>query len=172
MGKRKSKARVMKKERASVDTIFDCPFCNHKQTVECKMNYTTNLGNIKCRVCAVSFQSDIHRTIALHSDEQNRAQRATQQRTGRATHRTHWILRANDGAYDSSFCLPACAAPHFAALLCAGPCCPPTDLSDPIDVYSEWIDSCESINKKVAEHRDMGEQDPYEEQLGAGDESD
>ena len=52
----------MKKERASVDTVFDCPFCNHKQTVECKMNYTTNLGNIKCRVCAVSFQSDIHRT--------------------------------------------------------------------------------------------------------------
>ena len=121
MGKRKSKARVMKKERAAVDTIFDCPFCAHKQTVECKMsdtypactrrrqhartkqrprsriwagrcvhicamravqvsfscsclvtalycapvpprrNYTTNLGNIKCRVCAVSFQSDIHR---------------------------------------------------------------------------------------------------------------
>jgi transcription elongation factor Elf1 len=61
MGKRKSKARVMKKARATVDTTFDCVFCNHKQTVECKMNYDTNLGNIKCRVCGVAFQCEIHR---------------------------------------------------------------------------------------------------------------
>jgi len=60
MGKRKSKARVMKKERASVGTVFDCPFCSHKATEECKMNYATNLGNIKCRVCAAVFQADIH----------------------------------------------------------------------------------------------------------------
>jgi len=38
MGKRKSKARVMKKEKATVGTVFDCLFCNHKQTVECKMS--------------------------------------------------------------------------------------------------------------------------------------
>ena len=87
MGKRKSKARVMKKARSSVDTVFDCPFCAHKQTVECKMNFNTNLGNIKCRVCAVTFQCDIHH------------------------------------------------------------------LSDPIDVYSDWIDSCESINKQTAKDR-------------------
>jgi transcription elongation factor Elf1 len=63
---------------------------------------------------------------------------------------------------------------HACAIACtaAASLLPQSDLSDPIDVYSEWIDSCESINKKVAEHRDMGEQDPYEEQLGAGDESD
>jgi transcription elongation factor Elf1 len=37
MGKRKSKARVMKKVVALVATVFDCPFCNHQKTVECKM---------------------------------------------------------------------------------------------------------------------------------------
>jgi len=74
----------MKKAKAKVDTTFDCPFCNHKQTVECKMNYETNLGNIKCRVCAATFQCDIHH------------------------------------------------------------------LSDPIDVYSEWIDQTEELNKQQA----------------------
>ncbi len=37
MGKRKSKARVMKKEKPTVPKIFDCPFCNHAQTVTVKL---------------------------------------------------------------------------------------------------------------------------------------
>ena len=51
--------------------------------------------------------------------------------------------------------------------------CRRADLSDPIDVYSEWIDSCESINKKVAEHRQGGgDEEEEEEELGAGDAED
>ena len=30
------------------------------------------------------------------------------------------------------------------------------DLSDPIDVYSEWVDATEGINKQVADHREGG----------------
>lgn len=99
MGKRKSKARVMKKARAGVDTMFDCPFCCHKQTVECKMSYQTNLGNIKCRVCGVAFQCEIHH------------------------------------------------------------------LSDPIDVYSEWIDQTEKVNADVAKgHRGGASDEEAEEE--------
>jgi transcription elongation factor Elf1 len=46
MGKRKSKARVMKKEKATVGTVFDCLFCNHKQTVECKMSVAMLAGTL------------------------------------------------------------------------------------------------------------------------------
>src|SRR4051794_41007142 len=81
MGKRKSKARVMKKAVATVATVFSCPFCNHNNTVECKLNYNTNLGLLKCRVCSVNYQMEINH------------------------------------------------------------------LTEPIDIYSEWIDETEKINK-------------------------
>ena len=38
MGKRKTKRKVVKKKRImGIPTSFDCPFCNHEQSVECKM---------------------------------------------------------------------------------------------------------------------------------------
>jgi len=81
MGKRKSKARVITKKIASVPTQFDCLFCNHAKTVECKLNQVTNLGTIKCRVCNVSFQMEInhlHDPIDVYSewiDETEKANR-------------------------------------------------------------------------------------------------
>jgi transcription elongation factor Elf1 len=44
-----------------------------------------------------------------------------------------------------------------------------SDLSDPIDVYSEWVDQTESINKKVAQG-DREEQEEADEASEAGSE--
>ena len=37
MGKRKSRAKIMKAAPAKVAKVFDCPFCQHAQTIEVKM---------------------------------------------------------------------------------------------------------------------------------------
>lgn len=57
---------------------------NHSQTVECKLNLTSNLGTVKCRICDASYQTEI------------------------------------------------------------------THLTDPIDVYSEWVDKTEEANAPQA----------------------
>jgi len=84
MGRRKTrKAPVKKKLRLEVPKSFDCPFCNHEKTVECKMDREKQIGQIRCSVCDASYQMLI----------------------------------------------------NF--------------LSEPVDVYSEWIDQCEAENEQV-----------------------
>mmetsp|Transcript_2261 Transcript_2261/g.3250 ORF Transcript_2261/g.3250 Transcript_2261/m.3250 type:complete len:126 (+) Transcript_2261:47-424(+) len=56
MGKRKSKAKVMKKAKRKTPTIFDCPFCNHRQTVECIFEKKQKTATIRCRMCGASYQ--------------------------------------------------------------------------------------------------------------------
>mmetsp|Transcript_24333 Transcript_24333/g.26998 ORF Transcript_24333/g.26998 Transcript_24333/m.26998 type:complete len:86 (+) Transcript_24333:37-294(+) len=58
MGRHKAKARPLKKEKKKVPTIFDCPFCNHSQTVECRINKMTKWAEIKCRVCDVKYTTE------------------------------------------------------------------------------------------------------------------
>jgi len=60
MGKRKSKKKVMKKKKPTVDKVYDCPFCNHRKVVECEMNTKLNLGTLKCRICGVTYQIPIN----------------------------------------------------------------------------------------------------------------
>lgn len=83
MAKRKSKRKPPAKRKAiePLDTLFNCPFCNHEKSCEVKMDRSRNMGRIYCRICLEDFQSSINY------------------------------------------------------------------LSEPIDVYSEWIDACESANQ-------------------------
>lgn len=37
MSKKKSRRKVITVKQPKVSTVFDCPFCNHKQSVEAKM---------------------------------------------------------------------------------------------------------------------------------------
>ena len=37
MAKKKSRRKVVKIVQPKVSTVFDCPFCNHKKSVEVKM---------------------------------------------------------------------------------------------------------------------------------------
>eukprot|EP01083_Nonionella_stella_P013695 38544_1 len=71
MGKRKSKKKVMKRVVAKVPTIFDCPFCNHSDTVECKMDKREMEGRVRCRVCGSDFRmmiSHLHDPIDVYSE--------------------------------------------------------------------------------------------------------
>ena len=56
MGKRKSRQVASKGPAPKVDTVFDCPYCSHRQTIEVKMQRKDGLGKLYCRVCTVKFQ--------------------------------------------------------------------------------------------------------------------
>ncbi|KAH3763534.1 transcription elongation factor 1 [Pelomyxa schiedti] len=88
MGKRKGRKRKPppRKIKLTVPTQFDCPFCNHEDAVECKMDKKDGIGTVMCNVCKVNYS-------------------------------------VNTNA-----------------------------LSEPIDVYSAWIDHCHSTNKRGAGH--------------------
>eukprot|EP00299_Pterocystis_sp_00344_P018810 c9378_g1_i10.p2 GENE.c9378_g1_i10~~c9378_g1_i10.p2 ORF type:complete len:101 (-),score=21.58 c9378_g1_i10:1051-1353(-) len=61
MGKRKSAQKApAKKKLAKLETIFDCPFCSHPQTIEIKINREKMTGTVLCRVCDVRWMTDIH----------------------------------------------------------------------------------------------------------------
>jgi len=80
MGKRKSSRVKQKAPRPKLDTVFDCPFCNHKKTVEVNFEAGRTRANISCRVCAASWSNTV------------------------------------------------------------------SALTEPIDLYSEWIDECQKYN--------------------------
>ncbi|KYQ91094.1 elongation factor 1 [Tieghemostelium lacteum] len=79
MGKRKSSKPPPKKAVPKLAKQFDCPFCDHTQTVECTLD--KGQGVALCRTCNASFTTTIH------------------------------------------------------------------ELSDAVDVYSDWIDACEAANR-------------------------
>mmetsp|Transcript_5888 Transcript_5888/g.11230 ORF Transcript_5888/g.11230 Transcript_5888/m.11230 type:complete len:82 (-) Transcript_5888:133-378(-) len=81
MGKRKSAAPPPTRIIHKVPTQFNCPFCNHERSVECKLDRAAQVGEVSCRICNEKFSTEIN------------------------------------------------------------------NLSEPIDVYAEWIDECEKINE-------------------------
>ena len=56
MGRRKKSAKPEKRVVNRVPSSFDCPFCNHTETVECKIDRRKGSGTIRCRICEASFQ--------------------------------------------------------------------------------------------------------------------
>jgi len=77
-------AKPNKKAIHSVPKQFNCPFCNHSLTVDCKLylrcswmisfsfvfllrDKVKSIGTIKCRVCDASYQSVINCKIDLKS---------------------------------------------------------------------------------------------------------
>ena len=60
MAKKKSRKVPVKKPAPKLDKIFDCPFCNHAQCIEIKMDRDKKIGHLNCRICKVSFASKIN----------------------------------------------------------------------------------------------------------------
>ena len=61
MGRRKKAAKkVVKKKAVGVPKVFKCIFCNHEESVECKLDFKVMIGDLKCRICGESFQTTIH----------------------------------------------------------------------------------------------------------------
>ena len=56
MGKRKSRQVQQKGPPPKVDTVFDCPYCCNKATVEVQIQKKDGIGRLWCRVCSVSYQ--------------------------------------------------------------------------------------------------------------------
>jgi len=61
MGRRKKAQKVVKKKvRPEVDTVFKCLFCNHEKSVVCKLNLTSMIGDLVCRICDAKFETQIN----------------------------------------------------------------------------------------------------------------
>ena len=56
MGKRKSRKVQKSALKLRVATVFDCPYCQRKQTVEVKLAKKEGIGYLNCRVCTVKYQ--------------------------------------------------------------------------------------------------------------------
>ncbi|KAL6202121.1 hypothetical protein ACLB2K_025832 [Fragaria x ananassa] len=60
MGKRKAKAKPAPKKRMDkLDTVFTCPFCNHGDSVECRIDMKNLIGEAICNICQESFSTTI-----------------------------------------------------------------------------------------------------------------
>ncbi len=103
MGRRKSKRAPGPKRKAiqPLETMFNCPFCNHEKSCEVKMEKARNTGRIQCNVCLEDFQ----------------VRRGKKSQLGERLARNSFVAQASI---------------NF--------------LSEPIDVYNEWIDACEAAN--------------------------
>jgi transcription elongation factor Elf1 len=96
MGRRKkAQKKVKKKVKVEVATSFKCLFCNTDKSVSCKMSFTSMVGSLHCRICDVSYETQIHQ------------------------------------------------------------------LSDPIDVFSEWLDEAEEMQRKEVERVEKGQTEGY-----------
>merc|ERR1712194_39797 len=60
MGKRRKAAAKPAAKKPKLDTEFDCPYCGNNKCVEVKMNRPDQLGELKCRVCGVSYQTRVN----------------------------------------------------------------------------------------------------------------
>mmetsp|Transcript_5512 Transcript_5512/g.3880 ORF Transcript_5512/g.3880 Transcript_5512/m.3880 type:complete len:93 (-) Transcript_5512:181-459(-) len=82
MAKKKSRAQQPQaRPKPKLEKVFDCPFCNHTQCVEIKIDNDKKIGSLACRICDTRYQARINY------------------------------------------------------------------LSAPVDVYCEWIDECEKLNR-------------------------
>jgi transcription elongation factor Elf1 len=110
MAKRKSTRKpAPKQSRQILDKTFSCLFCNHERAIEIKLLRDQSLGKLVCRVCGVTWETDI------------------------------------------------------------------MSLSEPIDVYSEWIDACEEAQQTqkkqpVKVEKEKEEEDSDEDFEGSDDE--
>jgi hypothetical protein len=54
MGRRAKKTKEVKKVRPKVDSVFKCPYCNHPDAVECRLEQKRGVGSLECRICGAS----------------------------------------------------------------------------------------------------------------------
>ncbi|KAI8058975.1 transcription elongation factor Elf1 like-domain-containing protein [Gilbertella persicaria] len=59
MGKRKSNRKPQKKLKEKLDTTFNCLFCNHENSIDCKIDQQNKVGILTCKICDVNWQTTI-----------------------------------------------------------------------------------------------------------------
>ncbi|KAH3694660.1 hypothetical protein DPMN_082252 [Dreissena polymorpha] len=73
MGRRKSKRKPPPKVKniQKMAVTFNCPFCNHENSCEVKLDRQRNTGYISCGVCLEDFSTNINylsEAIDVYSD--------------------------------------------------------------------------------------------------------
>ncbi|KAI5803229.1 putative transcription elongation factor, partial [Geopyxis carbonaria] len=43
-----------------LSTTFNCLFCNHEDSVTCKLDKKAGIGQLQCKICGQQFQSNIN----------------------------------------------------------------------------------------------------------------
>lgn len=56
MGKRKTRKVQTKAAAPKCDTVFDCPYCSHRQTIEVQLCKKDGIGKLYCRTCNYKYQ--------------------------------------------------------------------------------------------------------------------
>ncbi|KAH8725214.1 transcription elongation factor Elf1 like-domain-containing protein [Phaeosphaeriaceae sp. PMI808] len=61
MGKRKSSSKPQgPKRKEKLPTTFQCLFCNHEKSVSVSIEKKSGVGNLQCKVCGQTFQTNIN----------------------------------------------------------------------------------------------------------------
>ncbi|KAL6708171.1 hypothetical protein ACN47E_003355 [Coniothyrium glycines] len=61
MGKRKSSSKPQgPKKKEKLPTVFQCLFCNHENAVSVSIEKKSGVGNLQCKVCGQTFQTNIN----------------------------------------------------------------------------------------------------------------
>ncbi len=71
MGKRKSSKPPPKKKRPTLDSTFNCPFCNSSKSVSAQLDQDRGVGTVTCSVCGANYTSKINslsEAIDVYSD--------------------------------------------------------------------------------------------------------
>lgn len=59
MGKRKSAKKPQgPKKKEKLPTTFQCLFCNHEKSVSVSIEKKSGVGNLQCKVCGQTFQTN------------------------------------------------------------------------------------------------------------------
>ncbi|KAG2209230.1 hypothetical protein INT47_005522 [Mucor saturninus] len=59
MGKRKTKRKPQKKLKDKLDVQFNCLFCNHENSIECKIDHANKVGFLSCKICDITWQCTV-----------------------------------------------------------------------------------------------------------------
>ncbi|GJZ64796.1 transcription elongation factor 1 [Tanacetum coccineum] len=134
MGKRKSRAKPAPRKRMDkLDTVFSCPFCNHGTSVEFKLleleGWAGHMGDWVGNGSCISKLNNFM-TIAV---KYFRAVGSTGMSSYLVLVTTFSDMKNLIGEASCRICQE-----NFSTTI--------TALTEPIDIYSEWIDECERVN--------------------------
>jgi transcription elongation factor Elf1 len=62
MGRKKSKRKAQKtiSRLRTLQTLFECPFCNHESSCDVKFDRKKQRAQIFCRICLETYETDVN----------------------------------------------------------------------------------------------------------------
>lgn len=145
-----------------MDKVFDCPFCNNAQSVECKLDRINDVGTVSCRIvrrfrgrgrraaraCARAraqprarespFTRE-HAQVPACADIDTHTRKRTRSHSHACPSHTHINTHTQPTHLTHlSPPLSQCGASYSTSI---------NNLTEAIDIFSEWIDESVAVNK-------------------------